>query len=407
MSKPEHGPILRPWRDAWQLWLPGKKAAGFVLAEQSFSGERKAAVAVCCAIPARKVLSVPFWVEAADAGTAREIALLEVEMKGYAAGERIAADVDIRILRQCDGRALVLAVIYPGDDALDFPAEKPRRFVPSPMAAVLGGTMVHLWKELDDLVAVVVWHDEIVCWETLPAATAQNEVRSWLECLMLQLTGEIGFDAPFLLKEWHPVFDEPPEIFTREPMLSEEDRRNGPSVRVSLPAFDWLPGSLRRARETGRKQRAVVRAASAVLGLVLAALLAAAALSLQINGRIRDIDRRTEAMEIEIAPLREVAARWNAVEASVDDRFHPLEILRGIVTAMPESGIRLTVFEMSSERVLVEGEADNVRSASAFFQAVEAMPATGLAWEMPPPSLQPNNTARFAITGVQENRDGQ
>ena len=111
MSKPEHLPVLRPWRDTWQLWQPGKKAAGFALAKHILPGERNVDMPVCCAIPARKVLSVPFWVEAADAGTAREIALLEVEMKGYASGERMAADVDVRILRQEEGRALVLAVI--------------------------------------------------------------------------------------------------------------------------------------------------------------------------------------------------------------------------------------------------------------------------------------------------------
>jgi hypothetical protein len=54
--------------------------------------------------------------------------------------------------------------------------------------------------------------------------------------------------------------------------------------------------------------------------------------------------------------------------------------------------------------VLVEGEASQVSAAAEYFQKIQDGEAgsTGVRWDMPPPSLQANNTAKFVINGTRE-----
>lgn len=398
--------IVRPWRDEWQLWRSPKKAVGLVLEQSGPLETLRTPESSCCAIPARMVVSVPFWVEASDVDAAREIALLEVEMKGLASGERLGTDVEISILKSDEGRAMVRADIYPADWPGSLAALKGSRFLPSPMLATLGVDAVHLWRELDDLVAVVVWDGQVVCWETTHWPNETAAVASWLQCLMIQLEDELKLPEPFQLKEWFGIFAEVPQMFKRVAFFGDADCDKGPSPKPEAPPGRWLPAAARRLRIDRQQRSRTMRIAGLVLAVLAVAGATLVALNLRLDWQLREVDREIVRLEAEVEPSYRIASRWNDLEVAVDERFHPLEILRDIVGAISPTGVRLTVFQMSVDRVLVEGEAENVSAATAFFRAVQADSKSGLHWEMAAPALQPNNTARFAITGVRET-DGQ
>lgn len=394
--------VIRPWNENWQLWKPLRKGPGFAVSQTGGVADLKIPAGTLCAIPARRVVALPFWVEASDASLARDMAVLEVEMKGLSAGERLETDVEIRILQQEESRVLVLAMVYPSEWPATLAMLRGSRYLPTPLVSALSNNTVHLWRELDDLVAVVVWEDSVIFWETMHWTTESDEIGAWLECLMLELQGDLGIQGGFLLKEWCGIFAEVPEQFRRDPIILEEDRLSGPSLLPDPRTGTWAPPAqrLEQTAAKGRKRTARVAAFAALL-LFCAAVLAGAA-AFRVEWQIREADAELQLLEAELAPLQSVASRWTLVESAIDLRFHPLEILRSVVTAIPSAGVRLTVFEMSPDRVVVEGEADNVSSATAFFKAIESAEDKGLRWEMAPPSLQPNNTARFAITGVRE-----
>lgn len=400
MTSGTHSNLVRLWGEKWQLWSKDRKSASWTLSRTGEWNELKVPPDTVCAIPARLTVAYPFYVEAVEESVVREMALLEVEMRGLAPGERLNTDARIRILSADEKRTLVLAVIYPGEWPAELAAVNGTAFEASPVLAVLGDNTLHLWREGDDLVAAVTWKGQLVCWETAPWGDDPRDITSWLRCLVLQLRGDLGMAEPLVLKEWTPVFSETPEGFVRDRGLGEKDRSEGASPALTEPA-SWLPQTLRAAARQ-RSERAVLvkslLALAAVLFVIAAGTIVAFA---NLRWQERRIDAEIARLEPEIGPIREAAKRWNRIEAAVDERFFPLEMLNLIVTSLPPAGVRLTVFEMSPQKVLVEGEAGNVGAATEFFKTLQQNAGSGgLDWEMPYPSLQANNTARFVINGT-------
>ncbi|MFZ4681531.1 MAG: PilN domain-containing protein [Terrimicrobiaceae bacterium] len=400
MTPTTYSALVRPWGDKWQLWSRNRKSPAWMLARTGEWNDLKIPPDAIYAIPARLTVAYAFYVEAIEESVVREMALLEVEMRGLAPGDRLNTDASIRILSADEKRTLVLAVIYPGEWPAELAAVNAAAFEASPALAVLGDNTLHLWREGNDLVAAVTWKGQLVSWETAPWGDDPRDITSWLRCLVLQLRGDLGITEPLVLKEWTPVFSQTPEGFVRDRGLGEKDLTEGASPALTDPG-SWLPQSL-RASARQRQERAVLVKSLLALAAVLFVIASGTILAFaNLRWQERKIDAEIARLEPEIAPIREAAKRWNRIEAAVDERFFPLEMLNLIVTSLPPAGVRLTVFEMSPQKILVEGEAGNVGTATEFFNRLQQNAGSGgLNWEMPYPSLQANNTARFVINGT-------
>ena len=58
------------------------------------------------------------------------------------------------------------------------------------------------------------------------------------------------------------------------------------------------------------------------------------------------------------------------------------------------------LYDVTDGRVTVQGEAASASQATQFFAALSAVPALQpLQWQMPTPTLLPNNAAQFQLTG--------
>lgn len=395
--------IARPWGDRWQLWKHRKKVGGWELEDAATKPNPPAET--LAAVPARLVITLPLWVDAIEPDTVKSIALLEVEMKGLVSSERLSSDVIVTVLWSEGERTLVRATIFPLELRGGVPAPAGESYEPTPLLAALTGHTVHLWREFDDLVAVVVWRDQVLCWETIHWPVEPREVRTWLRCFILQLRAELGLTDPLQLKEWTPVFDETPSEFTRDDVISEADRVEGPAVIVPAQPSDWMPLTSKLTQKS-RRQKELLAAVGLGLGLiVIFALVISFFMQWRLGRQLAARDAEIATLEDEIAPLRSAAARWSELEPAADDRFFPIEMLHRIVAAMPPEGVRLTGFEMSPTQILIEGEATQVSAAADYFQKLQEgeAGASGLTWNMPPASLQANNTAKFTISGVREN----
>lgn len=392
--------LVRPWGAGWQLWSRGRKAPAWTLAQEGELTALKIPADVFCAVPARFALAFPFWLEATEESVVREMALLEVEMRGLASGDRLRSDVEIHLLRAEEGKTLVRAVVYPADWPAHLPSLHGAGFGASPALAVLGDDTVHLWREGDDLVAAVMWRGVLVGWDTTDANDDEGMIASWLNCLRLQLREELGITESLRLRDWTGIFAETPGGFRSDRGFTENDRAQG-AIPVLPGSEPWLPFDLRQAARVRRERMALARAAGGALAALAVLALAVGFALAGLHWKERQADQEIARLENAIAPIRHAALRWSRIESAVDERFFPLEMLHVVVASLPSTGVRLTMFEMSPEKILVEGEAGNVGAATEFFQKLRQNPeAGGVEWEMPSPALQANNTARFIINGA-------
>lgn len=390
--------LLRPWGEQWQLWRRSRVTTPWELVKTGDLASLKPPAGTLCAAPARLVVAVPFWQKSAGGEADLEMARLEIEMKGLATGERLEHDVSIDFLEDDAGQSLALGKVYPpelpGLEKIDAAL-----YEASPALLVLSDRTLHLWRELGDLVAAIVWRGRLVCWETMHWTADTREIEVWLGCLLRQLKEELQLDSPLRLKEWVAVFKEAPEGLERDPILNEVDSREGPAIATDFVG-QWRPLHARIAAQTRQQKIFVTQILALAAGLVLLLVALAAFFLLRTQWKIRNADAALAAMEQEVSPLLEAAARWNRMEAAVDQRLFPLEILHTVVQSMGSNGVRLTAFEISSDKVLVEGEASNVTAATEFYKTLQANSENAtLSWEMPPPSLQANSSARFIING--------
>lgn len=390
--------LLRPWGDKWQVWEAAAKDEPWKLIGEKADSLGKRPADVLCGVPARRVLSMLLRLDSADEATVLEMARLEVEMRGLAAGDRLIQDVSLRVLLREEGQILVLATVFPAEwpDAPEAPA---RACEPSPLLSAWEDNTLHLWREFDELVAAAVWKGMVVCWETADGDDGAEEIGVWLRCLMLQLREQVPLGEEFFIKDWAGALRNLPQGFSRSLPVSDRDREEGPTVAPSPSASGWLPSAQREIRDTRQKRRTLLRAVAGAAAVLVSAALAAGFYSLALAWKTREVDRQLALIERQTAPLRNVAARWQQVEPAVDEKFFPLEMLHAVVSAIPSGNVRLTVFEMSPEKLLVEGEAGNVSAATDFFKKLQGGDSAGISWEMPPPLLQANNKARFVITG--------
>jgi hypothetical protein len=404
MSRGVKSRLIRPWNATWQRWAKGNKKDDVWQIDSEPGDAAPTGQFDLCAVPARNVVAVPLWIEAADEATVRESALLEVEMKGLASGERLAVDFAYKVIRREEQRTLILALVFPAEEPSVLKEIKAERYEPSPMLAGLGEDGVHLWKEFDDLVAVVKWEGQILCWETTQWTMNEKEIEIWLQCLLIPLCNQFSIPGGLPLKDWARAFTHLPEGFGRALTINDDERRDGPPLALPADASVWQPVGQREASRS-RKQRAlIVNTIAAVAGVVLVAVLAGTAFYMGVQIRMKEIDRKIQAMEPAVAPLRQIASTWSQVETSVDQRYFPLEILHLIVGAMPEKGVRLTAFTTSPESTIVAGDADNFQSATDFSAAVQkGSGELKITWEMPQPSLQADGKAHFVITGTRIN----
>ncbi len=146
MSRGVKSRLIRPWNAAWQRWAKGTKKDDFWQVDHEGGDAAPTGDFDICAVPARNVVAVPLWIEAADEATVRESALLEVEMKGLASGERLAVDFTYKVLRREEQRTLILALVFPAEEPGVLKDIKSERYEASPMIAGLGEDGVHLWK---------------------------------------------------------------------------------------------------------------------------------------------------------------------------------------------------------------------------------------------------------------------
>lgn len=344
-------------------------------------------------LPAREVCATAFWIASPDRELALASARLQLEIAGLIPPSAPDTQVDVGVLATTSEKCLLRGAVFPQD------YEVPERhdylgFTASPAGLAPVEDCLLLWREFDRLVIAVSQRGEICIWETLPMPANATDLHSSLELFLLEMQERQLLGEPRKILDYCGVANSP-EILG---IPVEKGASEGPIPQVPARLPSWMPPRVQIAKENHRKKTLLLKfsrwglAAVACLALLLGAYLAF------LHLRTASLQRQLAALEIETAPTVRVAREWELLSPSIEPGQFALEKLLFAVNALPTDGVRLSVFEALPDAIRIEGDARNVGLATLYFNALQNADEAGkYSWTMPPPALQADNSARFAI----------
>lgn len=391
MSKKATGiRVVRQWCNGWERWESNPSAPGVRSLELAVAGEGD-----LFAVPARQVVAVPLWLDSDDPAVVEASVLLELEVRGFTS-EGAMADVSVRQVAKENGRTLVVVSVFPSDFEKRFPDVAAQRYEVSASLLPLDEDSQTVWREGGEIVAAYTRGKTLVYWTTWDAAATGREIQTWLKSTTLGLLAS-GFISR---RPAHVVVDDGFNVSDLGFEFIPVVRPLGPPA-LEMAKCDWRPASAVEAeqRRLGRARFRRIGLAVAVAYALLVFIAGGYLVWLNIQGTRLSAD--IDSLRSEATQIQPMIRQWQSVGPSIDSRRFPLEILRQVVESLPPQGIRLTIFDVTPERITVEGEAISASHAAKYFETVSHQNGmTDIDWQMPPPALLPNNTARFQIVGT-------
>ncbi len=367
---PQPDVVVRLLDDEWQQWEFTDGRSRRLPADAPVNGSRRT-----LAVPARQVLASPLWIEGADPALTPDAAKLELEVRGLLSRTQGMGGISLRLL-PAEGRTLAVAAVFPPELPGGFPPAE--RFDGSPYFYPLPRDAMTIWREGDDYVAAFTRGGDVVYWETTDRLLAAEDVRTWLSLIVLRLRGERVLTLAPQVVSW--VEGLPAERVAPDGCAPGQGAGQEPVLEGVRG--DWKPASAHQAdaRRQQREHLRMIVLAGAAGYLVLAAVFFIYAGAL----RWQAASARSEAVKLraEVDRFQPTAVEWASIAPAAEPAQYPLELLRGVIAAMPPGGVRLTKFSVEDGRLAIDGEAPDFGAAKAFYNTLAASPQLkGIAWD--------------------------
>lgn len=353
------------------------------------------------AVPVRRAFSLAAWVPADDPALFGDLVYTQLELRGLAGRSRETTSFAWREVARDGNEALLHAVVLPANLAPRYWHGEVTAYAPSPSCLPLEPDTVTVWQEEEGWVAAVTRGPHLLHFQPLTekAPSAEMALELWLMLAPLDAGRMLTAGGRVVVYHQHG----------EAPDLSGWDGAGGFSVRAEkFPApvrpaevLDCLPlpvRELQRAKQAGARRRKIALVAAAVY-FVLVLLLAAN--TLWLWWRADSLRAAIEREAGDVGAVRSAMQRWDAIEPALNPSGYPLEVLYQTARLLPKDGVRLTLFQMNLDRVVLAGEASTLQAAQRFQEDVRKNPElAGYEWTMENPRPLPTGSARFQLDGV-------
>jgi hypothetical protein len=391
--------IIRPARAGWEKWEQGEDELWSLAGEGLELEELAPADNALVAVPIRRAFSLSVWVPGADPSLFGDLVYTQLEMRGLAGRSKdLTSYVWREVLREGD-EVLLHVTVLPGNLAPRYWHADIVDYVVSAECLPPAQDCVTVWQEEGAWVASVTRGDRLLHFQVLNAGGVSGEMA--LE-LMLMLA---PLEAGNMTAESTRV-----RLFYQDDAAPDLSAWNFAGGVAALPwpppvypggAPQCTPLPVRNAQEVkaraGRRQKILLWAAAAYL-LVVIVLVGNA---LWLNARASMLRSAIQAEAPQVDAVRAAMQRWNSIESAIDPRRYPIEILYQAVRLLPEDGVRLTLFQMDLDRVVVAGEASTLQAAQRFQEELRKNPdLADYDWTTENPRPLPTGSAAFQIDGV-------
>lgn len=408
-SSAKGGAICRPVADGWQIWVPKDGDHLSLRNEAPDLAGLKPSPDSLIAVPVRRAFSLAVWVPGDDPSILGDLVHTQLEMRGLAARTREETSFAWREIAREGNELLVHVIVLPAHLAPRYWHGDVTAYAVSPDCLPLAPDSVTIWREEGTWVAAVKRGDNLLHFQAL--AEPDPGPGMALEIMMMFSPLEAG-----------GMVDGPPSVvFYRSPgqevdlsALSRAGERPvavedfPPPVRpAALLACTPLPVRLLQAEKAKSAQRQ--RLAFAGAAVYLALVLALAGNTLWLHWKTRRLQAEIDRDASAVTATREAMSRWQSMQPALEPATYPLEVLYQTARLLPEDGVRLTLFDMNLERVLIQGEASTLAAALKFQDDLKKNSEIGdfYEWSAESPKQLPNGSTRFQIDGVKRGSSAQ
>ena len=391
--------LIRPARAGWQKWETGEDEAWTLVGEGLELADLKPAENTLVAVPVQRAFSLALWVPGVDSSLFADLVYTQLEMRGLAGRSKETTSYVWREVAREKDDVLLQVTVLPGHLASRYWHGDIVDYVVSAECWPAAPDGVTVWEEQGVWVALVTRGDHLLHFQVLNATTPSADMALELALLLAPLeAGNMIAETPRIRLFYQG--DTAPDLSAWNFSGGVEAAPLPPPV-FPEKAPRCVPLPVRQVQEAkaraGRRQRIMLWAASAYLLVVL--LLVGNALWLNARASSLRSSLRAEAPQVDA--IRAAMLRWNSIESAVDPRRYPIETLYQAVRLLPEDGVRLTLFQMDLDRVVVDGEASTLQAAQRFQEELRKNPElAGYDWATDNPRPLPTGSAAFQIDGV-------
>jgi hypothetical protein len=393
--------MFRPVASGWEKWEQAEAGEWTKAGEALEMAELKPETGSLVAVPVRRAFSLAVWVPAEDPSLFGDLVFTQLELRGLAGRSREATAFAWQEVAREGNEALLHAVVLPSNLAPQYWHGDVTEYAVSPACLPLAADAVTIWEEEGGWVAAVTRGQRLLHFQPLTEKmpSSQMALEVWLMLAPLDaghmLTG--GGQVTILYQG------------NMAPDLTEWRASGGiaveahpfPSPVSPTSALDCVPlpvQELQRAKEVGARRQKIALVAAAGYFLLVLAL---AASTLWLWWKAESLRRSIAREADDVEAVRAAMGRWDSIEPALNPPGYPLEILYQTARLLPKDGVRLTLFQMNLNRLVIAGEASTLQAAQRFQEDVRKNPElAAFDWTMENPRPLPTGSARFQIDGV-------
>ncbi|HWL52644.1 MAG TPA: hypothetical protein VNQ90_09425 [Chthoniobacteraceae bacterium] len=391
------GAWLVPGETAWEVRASSGTGSGFPVLRtvEEIEGPAPGAVTLVV-LPPQWVTCQLFWLETTDEKAVPDLLAMQCERRALLRQEEVWRH---RIVRREAERLLAQVLVLQNELPAGIETEGDARFEPLPLCLELPQRSACLWRTLGTVMIALTDDAGVFYFQALPHRAMTPECRRDVQAVLWMAVAQqwiASLESLVLMGSW-----------SREEVaamaLPGFEVRGCPAPLWMPPTefLDLVPKSVRQLRTVRQRRRQIRLVTLAVAALYLLFLLFQIGVAATTSLSNRRLAAQFREMEPEMNRLQETARQLDALNPALDTGTYPLEILHRVMALLPESGVRLTRFEIISNHLEVAGESTTAREAFDFLHALQsAETLSHLTWEDPPqPVPLPNDTARFFIRG--------
>jgi len=418
-GKAATGPVfIFPGPEGWEAWSTTEDGAQCVGPMDSPKKVEGAVGCVVC-LPSRSFFSIPLWIPVEEGIAPRELAKIALESKNLLGTNPDAAVWAMEAIRtepvpavgegEPGSRQLEAVAVLTGALEEEWLLEEAGRheIAGRVLPAPAGGASGVLRKELGRWVVDFYSGGKWLHTQPLLARELQSAVSAEIASLLAQMDAEgtLGPLSLFVLRDEGELPSGGQDFLKQLPCPVRTESRAAP--RLPTAPWDLEPMVLAERRlakaQKGERQKFIR------MGIALYAALMALALVYVSVPLVRRhlIQRELAGIGVESAKIRDASMSWREAGALVNPKMNALEILWQVSRPLIEKdpgeidGVRLTVFDYNSKRLLLQGEGKDLEQTEKYFEWLKKEPMlAAFQWKHPQPTLLPNGNARFQAEGI-------